>query len=330
MADARGVLVIAEPGENALAPISAELLGIGRRLADELGTPLTAALLGSGVEGLVAELGRLGADTVYLADDPSLATYEGETTTRAAEQAVQQANPSILLLGQTPNGRDLATRLAFRLGTGLTTDCTDLQLEGDTLVMTKPVYGGNAKAEYVCPEARPQMATIRARVFEAASGDGGREPEVVRLEAPGGEARPRVVDTVQQVATSGPRLKDAKVVVSGGRGLGGPDNWHYIEELAEPLGAAVGATRAVTDAGWVPAAMQVGLTGETIAPDLYVTVAVSGAVQHIAGCSGARNIVAINRDPEANIFKHARYGVVGDWKQVLPAFTAKVKELRGR
>ena len=140
----------------------------------------------------------------------------------------------------------------------------------------------------------------------------------------------KVLDTVKEVAASGPRLKDAKVVVSGGRGLGGQDNWHAIEELAEPLEAAVGATRAVTDAGWVAPSLQVGLTGVTITPDLYITVAVSGAVQHIAGCSGARNIVAINKDPDANIFKHARYGVVGDWKQVLPAFTAKVKELRGK
>ena len=325
-----GVLVIAEPGESGLAPISAELLGIGRRLADELNAPLSALLLGHNVENLANELGPLGADTVYLADDPSLANYEGEFASRVAEQAVRQTDPSILLLGQTPNGRDLAARLAFRLGTGLTTDCTNLRLDGETLIMTKPVYGGNAIAEYAISEARPQMATLRPRVVEGATPDSGRQAEVVRVEIPSDQPRARVVDTVMQVAAAGPRLKDAKVVVSGGRGLGGPDNWHVIEELAEPLGAAVGATRAVTDAGWVPASLQVGLTGETIAPDLYITVAVSGAVQHIAGSSGSRNIVAINRDPDANIFKHARYGVVGDWKQVLPAFTAKVKELRGR
>ena len=325
MADTTAVLVIAEPGESGLAPISAELLAIGRRLADELNAPLSALILGHNVENLANELGPLGADTVYLADDPSLANYEGESASRIAELAVRQANPAILLLGQTPNGRDLAARLAFRLGTGLTTDCTNLRLDGETLIMTKPVYGGNAIAE-----ARPQIATLRPRVVEAATPDSGRQAQVVRLEIPSDQPRARVVDTVTQVAAAGPRLKDAKVVVSGGRGLGGPDNWHVIEELAEPLGAAVGATRAVTDAGWVPASLQVGLTGETIAPDLYITVAVSGAVQHIAGSSGSRNIVAINRDPDANIFKHARYGVVGDWKAVLPAFTAKVKELRGQ
>jgi electron transfer flavoprotein alpha subunit len=231
------------------------------------------------------------------------------------------------LLGQTLSGRDLASRLAFRLETGLVTDCTALRLEDGQLVMTKPVYGGNALAEYVGP--RPQIATIRPRAFDPAEPDPARKAELVRLEVEGAESQARVVDTVKEPAAAGPQLKDAKVVVSGGRGLGGPENWHFIEELAETLGGAVGATRAVTDAGWVPPSLQVGLTGVTITPDLYITVAISGAVQHIAGCSGARNVIAINKDAEANIFKHARYGVVGDWKQILPAFTAKLKELRG-
>lgn len=330
MPDQQGVLVFAEAADGALAPISAELLGIGRNLAGQSGGKLGAVLIGSGVESLAAELGHLGTETVYLADDPSLANYEGERYLRAAEQAVRQADPGIVLLGQTGNGRDLAARLAFRLERGLATDCTGLRIDDGQLLMTKPVYGGNAMAEYAAPESGPRIATVRPRAFEPAGAESEQQPDIVRLEATGGEARARVLDTVKEVATSGPRLKDAKVVVSGGRGLGGPENWHYVEELAEPLVAAVGATRAVTDAGWVPASLQVGLTGVTVTPDLYVAVAVSGAVQHIAGCSGARNIVAINKDADSNIFKHARYGVVGDWKQVLPAFTAKVKELRGR
>jgi electron transfer flavoprotein alpha subunit len=246
-----------------------------------------------------------------------------------AERAVRQADPAVVLLGQTLAGRDLAARLAFALETGLVTDCTAVRLEGDRLVATKPVYGGSALAEYVVADSRPQIATLRPRAFEAAQPREGRQAQVVPLELAELESAVEVLDTAKEVATSGPRLKDAKVVVTGGRGLGSPDNWHYIDELAEPLGAAVGATRAVTDAGWVPAGLQVGLTGVTVTPDLYVAVGVSGAVQHIAGCSGARNIVAINRDADANIFKHARYGVVGDWKQILPAFTEKVKELRG-
>ena len=328
MPQPHGILIVAETAEGALAPMSAELLGAGRRLADQSGCQLSALLLGEGVTPLATELASLGADVVLLGDGPALANYEGGAYARVAEQAVRQAQPAIVLLGQTLNGRDLAARLAFRLETGLSTDCTALRLDGDQLVMTKPVFGGNALAEYVGQDAQPQMATIRPRTFEPATPTTDRQAEIVHLDS-SAESTVQVLDTIREVAASGPRLKDAKIVVSGGRGLGGPDNWHVIEELAAPLGAAVGATRAVTDAGWVPPSFQVGLTGITVTPDLYITVAVSGAVQHIAGCSGARNLVAINRDPEANIFKHARYGVVGDWKLVLPAFTAKVKELRG-
>lgn len=329
MPDNPAVIVVAEAAEGALAPISAELVGAGRRLADVAGTGLGAILLGSAVEPLAAELGRLGVDVVYVGDDSSLATFDAEAHLRWLEPAVREASPDIVLLGQTLNSRDLAVRLAFRLETGLTTDCTALRIDNGQLIMTKPVYGGSAIAEYACPEARPQMATIRPRAHQPAE-SADHPHEVVRLSPSGPKARTQVLDTAKEAAASGPRLKDAKIVVSGGRGLGGPENWHVIEDLAEPLGAAVGATRAVTDAGWVPPTLQIGLTGITITPDLYIAVAVSGAVQHIAGCSGARNVVAINKDSEANIFKHARYGVLGDWKEVLPAFTAKIKELRGQ
>jgi electron transfer flavoprotein alpha subunit len=330
MPDGVSVLIVAESNEGALATISAELAGVGRRLADELGGTLAALLVGVDLQPLAVELGRLGVDRVLVADAPTLANYEGGSHAGVAEAAALQAKPAVVLLGQTPNGRDLAARLAFRLQTGLGTDCTALRLEDGLLVMTKPVYGGSALAELANPDARPQMATIRPRAFEAVEPTDARAAEIVPLDPPASSGSVRVLETVKEVSSSGPRLKDAKVVVTGGRGLGGPDNWHVIEELAAPLDAAVGATRAVTDAGWVSPSLQVGLTGITISPDLYITVAVSGAVQHMAGCSGARNLVAINRDPEANIFKHARYGVVGDWKQVLPAFTARVKTLRER
>jgi len=325
-----GVMIVAETAEGSLAPISAELSGVGRALADELGQTLTAVLFGSGIGGLGEELAALGADRVLLADDDALSEYQGDAYLAVLERIVREHAPEILLLGQTPNLRELAARLAFRLETGLTTDCTSLRLEDGVLVMTKPVFGGSAIAEYVVDDARPQMATIRPRAFEPATPQASRQAEVqpvaVSLD---GVVRTRVLETVKEAATSGPRLKDAKTVVSGGRGLGGPENWKYVEELAETLGAAVGATRAVTDAGWVPASHQVGLTGVTVTPDLYVTVGVSGAVQHIAGCSGARNIVAINKDPDANIFKHARFGVVGDYRQVVPALTEAIKALRG-
>jgi electron transfer flavoprotein alpha subunit len=326
--DSNGVLIVVEAVGSEPAPISAELAGIGRTLADALGQPLHAAILGNGVAGAAAKLGELGADVVHVAESEALADYNGDAYLAVLMPLVQELDPDVLLLGQTPSFRELAVRLAFRLQTGLVTDCTGLQAEGGLVIMTKPVYGGSAMSELVV-EARPQMATIRPRTFEPASAEAGREAEVrtreVDLE---GAVRTRVLESVAEVAASGPRLKDAKTVVSGGRGLGGPENWHYVEELAAALGAAVGGTRAVTDAGWVPPAMQVGLTGVTITPDLYITVGVSGAVQHIAGCSGARNIVAINKDPDANIFKHARFGIVGDYKQVVPALTEKLKELR--
>jgi electron transfer flavoprotein alpha subunit len=333
MPNEHGVLIVAERSGEALSSVSAELAAIGRKLADELGEPLSVLLMGENVASHAAQLGELAADRVFVAEDHRLAEYQPELARAVAEQAVAHIKPSVVLLGQTVNGRDLAPRLAFRLGTGLVTDCTDLRIDADTrsLVMVKPVYGGSAMAEYTIGEARPQIATVRPRVFVAAAPQSGRTADVQTLSVNLGSVveRIKIGETVQAETAAGPRLKDAKIVVSGGRGLGGAENWHAIDDLAEILGAAVGASRAVTDAGWVAPALQVGLTGQTIAPDLYLTVGISGAVQHIAGCSGSRNIVAINKDPDANIFKVARYGVVGDYKAVLPAFTRRVRELMG-
>jgi electron transfer flavoprotein alpha subunit len=233
----------------------------------------------------------------------------------------------VVLLIHAPIGHELAARLAFRLNSGLVTDCTAMRVEGGELVLTKPVYGGSAIAEYSIA-TRPQVATLRPRAFEAVESPTAAEARIEALAVPDSAPAAQVLEEITEQTATGPRLKDSKIVVSGGRGLGGPENWHYIDELAQVLGAAVGATRAVTDAGWVPTSLQVGLTGATIAPDLYITVGISGAVQHIAGISGARNVVAINRDADANIFKYARYGVVGDWKQILPALTERLKELR--
>lgn len=331
MADSVAVLIVGETQDGRLATISAELLGAGRRLADELGGELAALLVGSGVAALAADAAALGADRVLVADHPALADYVGDLWTPVVAEAIKRADPAVVLLGQTFIGRELGPRVAFRLGAGLTTDCTALRIEAGRVVATKPVYGGSAVAEYAAT-TRPAVATLRPRAFPAAEPVPGRTAPVEPLAvAPDpAAARTKLVETVRAAAAEGPTLKDAKIVVAGGRGLGGPENWHYVEELARALGAAVGATRAVTDAGWVPPSYQVGLTGATISPDLYITVGISGAVQHLAGISGARNVVAINKDPEANIFKHARYGVVGNWKEVLPAFTRKVKELRGQ
>jgi electron transfer flavoprotein alpha subunit len=245
----------------------------------------------------------------------------------AAEAAVQQAQPRVVLLTHSAAGRLLGPALANRLDTAVVTDATALRMEGDRLVITKPVYGGSALAEQQVTTS-PQMATLRPRAFQAAEPRSGQQAQVEPLQVPATGERVEVLEEVREEAASGPKLKDAKIVVSGGRGLGAAENWQYVEELAQVLGAAVGASRAVTDAGWVSPSHQVGLTGATVAPDLYIAIGISGAVQHIAGISGARNVVAINRDADANIFKYARFGVLGDWKAVLPAFTQRLKELR--
>ena len=332
------ILVIAEaaPSSGALTASSLELLGAAQRVLQAAGGgTVAAAIAGAGVAALAPELAAHGAQQVLIADDPSLGTYLGEAYVPILEQAIGHADPAVVLLAHSAGGRELAPRLAFRLGCGLVTDCTALRVEGSApslagrLALTKPVYGGSAVAEYA-PDADATcvMATLRPRSFEPPARSDGASPEIVQLDVSAAPSHARVVEVVREAA-EGPRLKDAKVVVSGGRGLGGPENWHLVEELAAALGGAVGATRAVTDAGWVPPTHQVGLTGTTVTPDLYVAAGISGAVQHIAGMSGSRTIVAVNRDPEANIFKHARFGVVGDVKQVLPALTARVKELRG-
>ena len=328
MADKGGVLVVAETIDGALAPISAELVGAGTRLAEGLGGTASAVLLGSGLDAAASSLAALGTARVLVADDERLADLQPDPTVATLAAIVGTEEPSAVLFGHTPSLREAAIRLAYRLGTAITTDCTALRAEDGIVVMTKPVFGGAAIAEYA-NESGPTIATLRPRAFEPVEA-GSATAEIVKVDVPADVAsRAKVVETVKEAATSGPRLKDAKTVVSGGRGLGGPENWPVVEELAGALGAAVGATRAVTDAGWVPPTHQVGLTGTTISPDLYVTVAVSGAVQHIAGCSGSRNIVAINRDPDANIFRHARWGIVGDYQKVVPALTKRIKELRG-
>ena len=322
-----GVLVFATVSGEQLSPTTAELVGVGARLSSELGGTLTALLAGKNIQGLAASLGQLGVEKVLVADNQSPAPPAVDWLLAAGEQAVKHSSPDVVLLTHGGGGRDLAPSLAYRLDTGLVTDATGLRVEGGDLIVTKPVYGGSAIAEYTIAST-PKVVTLRPRAFEAPESPAAKAAQVEALSVSATDGAIEVLEEIREQATTGPRLKDAKVIVSGGRGLGGPENWSYIDELAQVLGAAVGATRAVTDAGWVAPSLQVGLTGATVAPDLYITVGISGAVQHIAGISGARNVVAINRDGDANIFKYARYGVVGDWKQVVPAFTQRLKELR--
>ena len=329
MAEYKGVMIYGEAAEGKLVVITTELLGCGRRLADALGQELCAVLVGSGVSSLAQEAIAFGADKVYVVDDPLLKDYQTDSYVSVTERVAKQVMPQVLLLGQTSIGRDLAPRLAFRLGTAASVDCIELAIDPDSKLMlqTKPVYGGNAQAIFTC-QSYPQIATVRTKAMSPLEPDASRQGEVITIEAglDPSAIRTKVLEkVVEEVA--GIKLEDAEVIVSGGRGIGGADGFKQLEELAKILKGAMGATRPPCDNGWVSDALQVGLTGKIVAPGLYIAVALSGSSQHMTGCSGSKTIVAINKDPEANIFREASFGVVGDWKKVLPAFTEKVKEL---
>jgi electron transfer flavoprotein alpha subunit len=324
-------MVFTEVAEGGLATIAREMLGAGRTLANALGEPLMAAVVGSGVQDMAQEAIYHGADTVYVADAPVLERYQTMSYTAVIAQMVSQAIPSILLVGMSDNGRDLGPRLAFRLRTGLASDCVGLAINPETKLLeaTRPVSGGNAMATVVIEQARPQMATVRGKTMEPAGRDTTRqgkiEPVAVSLDAAALPAR--VVERVKAEAT-GVRLEDAEIVVSGGRGLKGPDDFYAIlEPCAKVLSGAIGASRAAVDEGWVPSQMQVGLTGKIVSPKLYIACAISGAAQHMAGCGYSKTIVAVNRDPDAPIYQRANIGVVGDYKKVIPAFQKKCEEL---
>jgi electron transfer flavoprotein alpha subunit len=329
MAEYKGVMIFGEAAEGKLATIATELLGCGRKLADDLGQELSAVLVGSGTSDLAKEAIAFGADKVYVVDDPMLKDYQTDTYLSVMEKVVGQAMPQVLLLGQTSIGRDLAPRLAFRLKTAASLGCLELAIDPQSkrLLQTKPVYGGNAQAVFTA-ESFPQIATVRAKAMTPLEPDQSRKGEVIKIDAglDASAIRTKVLEKVPE-EVEGIKLEDAEVVVSGGRGIGSAEGFTQLEELAKMLKGAVGATRPPCDNGWVPAGAQVGLTGKIVTPDLYIAVALSGSSQHMSGCSGAKTIVAINKDPEANIFREARFGIVGDWKKALPAFTNKLKEL---
>lgn len=329
MAEYEGILIVGELEDKATSVTTHELLGIGRKLADELGEELSVIILGNELGNIGREAITFGGNRAYIVDDPLLANYHSDSYTAVVARVCQQLSPSILLLGQTDIGRDLAPRLAARLGGALAMDCVELRVDAETrlLVQTRSVYGGNANAVMVSKSVHPQIATIRPKSMPVAEADDSRQGEVVTIEAgiDTSVIRYRVVERVKEEAV-GVKLEDAKVVVAGGRGIGSKENFNIVWELANLLNAAVGGTRTPCEEGWVPSSLQIGQTGKVIAPELYIAVAISGAAQHIVSCLGSKNIVAINRDPEANIFKVANYGVVGDYKEVLPAFIQKCRE----
>ena len=329
MAENRGVLVFGEVKDGALTGLAREGVALGLQLAGEAGGQVTAIVIGPDAEAQAKELIASGAQKVYTFESADLADYQPDAYLQVLLKAVATANPKVIIFGQTDTGKDLAPKLAFRLKSSLSMDCVDVTLEGGKLVATKPVYGGNAQGIYES-DADLHAVTLRAKAVEALEPDGSRKGEIVALDASIDESavKVRVVEVKRQEA-EGIRLEDASVVVSGGRGFGGPEPFEQLEELAKVLGGAVGASRAVCDAGWLDHSYQVGLTGKTVTPDLYIAVAISGASQHMAGCSGSKNIVSINKDKDSNIFKESRFGVVGSWEEVLPAFIEMVKELRG-
>lgn len=328
MADNKGVIAICEVIEGKLSPITLELLACGKKLATDLGDKLGAVIMGSGIANLAKEAIAFGADKVYVVDDPLLKDYQSDAYLAAVGAVVKQAPPTIILTGQTTIGRDMAPRVAFRLGSIASMDCLELAIGPDkNLLQTKPVYGGNAQAVF-SSTIYPQVATLRAKAVSPLARDDARQGEVINVAA-GLDAsviKAKVLETILQ-AVEGVKLEDAQIIICGGRGIGSPAGFKQLEELAKLLKGAVGASRPPCDNGWVPAGYQIGITGKIVAPTLYFAIALSGASQHTSGCSGAKNIVAINKDADANIFKLAHYGIVGDWKKILPALTSKVKEL---
>jgi electron transfer flavoprotein alpha subunit len=328
----KGVMIFAEVTDGKPAPITRELLGAGRRLAGELGEELSVIIAGSEIAKIAAELAISGADKIYAVDDPLLQDYRTDSFTAVVEKVCKTVNPRILLMGHTTIGRDLAPATAFRLGTAAATDCIALDIDdmNQQLLMTKPIYGGNARAVYTM-ETFPQIATVRAKTMNAITLDSSHKGKIVNIPAGINQntIRTKVIEKVVE-EEKGVKLEEAAVIVTGGRGIGGAEGFKQLEELAKLLKGAVGASRTACDNGWVKDTMQIGLTGKIVAPEVYIAVAVSGTTQHLAGCSGARNIIAINKDPDANIFNEARYGVVGDWKKVVPAFEKKAKEILGK
>jgi len=312
------ILTFAEERGGKVRRPALEVVSEARRLADALGGSVASVVVGSGVGALATELGSYGADRVHVFDDPALAAYATEAYARIVSQVVTETRPAAVLLPFTAVGKDLAPRVAARIGAGLASDCVALSVREGRLEARRPMYAGKAYAT-VRWEGEPQMATLRANVFPLGAPEPGRPVEVVAGSADS-SARARV--TATRATTAGKiELTEAQVIVSGGRGLKGPEHFHLVQELGEAFGAAVGASRAVVDAGWVDHQMQVGQTGKTVSPTLYIACGISGAIQHLAGMSSSKIIVAINKDADAPIFKVADYGIVGDAFEVLPKLT---------
>lgn len=339
IAEYKGVFVFAQQVDNKLSGIALELIGKGKDLAKDLNTEVTAVLVGHEVKDLADELAAYGADRVILVDDPELKEYRTEPYAHALSSVIEKYKPEIFLVGATAIGRDLGPRVSARIHTGLTADCTQLDI-GDfpmnpipgkeqlhnQLLMTRPAFGGNTIATIACPEFRPQMATVRPGVMQKAPKVEGAKAVVEEFN-PGFTPDDKYVEILEVVKSvvDTVDIMDAKILVSGGRGVGNPENFKLLDDLAEVLGATVSCSRAVVDAGWKPKGLQVGQTGKTVRPNVYFAIGISGAIQHLAGMEESDLIVAINKDETAPIFDVADYGIVGDLNKIVPALTEKLK-----
>jgi electron transfer flavoprotein alpha subunit len=330
IADYKGVWVFAEQRDGKLQKVSLELLGKGRELADKLETNLTALLLGSDVDDIAKKLVTYGADKVIYVDSPLLKHFTTDGYTKVICDLVNEGKPEAILVGATFIGRDLGPRVAARLATGLTADCTslDIDLENKNLLMTRPAFGGNLMATIVCGEHRPQMSTVRPGVFEKLAKDTSRTGDIKKVNANLAEAdiRTKTIDVVKACKDC-VDIGDAKVIVSGGRGLGSKEGFELLKEVADLLGGTVAGSRAAIDNGWLDKAYQVGQTGKTVRPNLYIACGISGAIQHLAGMQDSDYIIAINKDADASIMKVADLALVGDYKKLIPEIVAQIKDV---
>ena len=338
----KGVFVFAQQVDNVISNIAYELIGKGKELAKDLGVEVTAVLVGSDVKGLADQLAEYGADKVIVVDDPELKEYRTEPYTHAIASVIKEFKPEIFLIGATAIGRDLGPRVCARIHTGLTADCTKLDIgdfpmnpvpgretKHNQLLMTRPAFGGNTIATIACPDFRPQMATVRPGVMQKAPKEAGKKAVVTEFN-PGFTKNNKYVDILEVVkaVSNTVDIMDAKILVSGGRGVGSPENFKILDDLAEAIGGTVSCSRAVVDAGWKSKDLQVGQTGKTVRPHVYFAIGISGAIQHLAGMEESDIIIAINKDETAPIFDVADYGIVGDLNKILPALTEKIKEAK--
>lgn len=327
----KGIWFFAESRDGKLCPVAFEMLNAALKLKRVLGEYIAGVLIGNNVRGLAGELGARGADRVYVVEDPLLEHFQEEPYAIAMAQLITKYKPSIVIAAATMMGRAFIPSVAARVRTGLTADCTDISIDPETklLVQTRPTFGGNLMARIICKNHRPQMATIRPKMFDEAKLIEERHPEVVIENFNSGQLQNKVKILGKEKIENVVDLQEAEVIVSGGRGVKDPKNFAMIKELADLLGGAVGASRAAVDSGWIPYPHQVGQTGKTVKPKIYIACGISGAIQHLAGMQTSDYIIAINKDPDAPIFKVANLGLVGDIFEVIPALIKKIKETKG-